>query len=66
MNYRTGDCPDGKYTVKHLQDNIWQIVYEYYVSQIGSSFCETLEDVLFQGSIADCEAYLRLKEKGQV
>jgi hypothetical protein len=60
------DCPDGRLYVRNLLDKTYQVVYESYAYQIGSMMCETLEDVLYQGSIADCEAFIRLREKGQI
>ena len=54
-----------KYRVDHYRDNVYQVVAEaghwsYNDWVVDSS------DVLFYGSIADCEAYIRLKEKGQI
>lgn len=39
----------------------------YEVLEITRDFEENeTEESVFQGSISDCEAYIRLKEKGQI
>lgn len=60
------NCPQGRLYVRNLMDTTYQVVQEYYESQIGSMMCGLLEDVLYQGSISDCEAYIRLKERQQI
>jgi len=46
-----------KYKIRHLQDNTYQ-VYE--------NDDERNWDTEFQGSLADCEAWIRLKESGRM
>ena len=49
-----------KYRVELLQDNIYQVLEEY--QQHNKYFY----DVIFQGSLSDCEAYIRLKQNPNV
>ena len=46
-----------KLKVRHLSDDIYQVV-EFYLSDDDEYEDES---VLHQGSIADCEAYIRLR-----
>lgn len=45
-----------KYKIEHLMNNVYQVVD---IADIESDFYEM--NVLFQGSLVDCEAYIRLK-----
>jgi len=47
-----------KYRIEHLQDNVYQVIAD--VDDWYSS------NVLFQGSLADCEAFIRLKQNPDV
>ncbi len=56
-----------KYTVEWLQDDIYQVIGTTGNKQV----IEPLDDegmpkseIVYQGSLADCEAYIRLKEGG--
>ena len=55
-----------KYKIEHLQDNTYQVF-----EPIGAKLDAILEELVytdwenipsFQGSLHDCEAYIRLKE----
>ena len=48
------------YRVENLQDATYQVLEEY--QQHGRFFYE----VVFQGSLSDCEAYIRLKQNPSV
>ena len=50
-----------KYIVEHLQNNVYQVIDG---TDIGSNFYE--RHVLFQGTLSDCEAYIRLKQNENV
>jgi len=48
------------YRVENLEDDVWQVI-EYYLNQ---DTCEYEFTVYYQGSLSDCEAYIRLEENG--
>lgn len=56
--------------VRHLLGKTWQVIeydaeYDYDPSEVtsgGLTESRTNEIVLYQGGLADCEAYVRLKE----
>ena len=51
-----------KYTVENLSGNTYQILdieYSYYDGVTGVN-------VLFQGSLSDCESWIRLKENESI
>jgi hypothetical protein len=60
------NCPDKEIKVELYRDNTYRVIEKSYAHQIGSMMCETFEDILFQGYLADCEAFIRLREKGQI
>lgn len=60
-----------KYNVRHYQNDIWQVL------KITTAFGERLdayssapntqiEEIVFHGTIADCEAYINLIESGRI
>ena len=56
----TGERVMFRLKVRHLSDDIYQVV-EFYLSDDDRYKYED-ESVLHQGSIADCEAYIRLRD----
>ena len=46
------------YTVRNLEDSVYQVLFQHEDSP------EYEYDVMFQGSLANCEAWIRLNEKG--
>ena len=50
-----------KYRVEHLQNNVYQVIDR---ADIESDFYE--RHILFQGTLSDCEAYIRLKQNDNV
>jgi len=50
-----------EYRVEHLMNSIYQVID---IADIESDFYEM--NVLFQGSLADCEAYIKLKQNENV
>ena len=58
-----------EYKVRNLMDSTYQVVMITTVSGYGISAYEfelddISENVVFQGSISDCESYIRLMEGG--
>ena len=53
-----------KYRVDHLQNSTYQVVYdgEHDIASIGAY----MMPIVFQGSLSDCEAYIRLKQNENV
>ena len=53
-----------KYRVEHLQNNTYQVAedYEYSKAEVDSY----MMPVVFQGSLSDCEAFIRLKQNENV
>lgn len=49
-----------KYTVMFVMDNTYEVLEKKYDSCEDNYFYEKV----YQGSISDCEAYIRLKEGG--
>lgn len=49
--------------VRNLQDNTYQVV-EFVLSNDDGPYPYEDESVVFQGDLADCEAYIRLTESG--
>ena len=45
-----------KYRVELIMDSTYQVVERFNNSEF--------DEVLFQGSLADCEAYIKLNEQG--
>lgn len=56
-----------KYKVRPMQDSTYE-VWEQEVNNTGSSFENPFDSEVkvFQGSISDCEAWIRLKENGNL
>jgi len=57
-----------KYRVEHLQDNTYCVIEmtdDILAKYRGEAYIIERE-VVFQGSLSDCEAYIRLKEKNQI
>lgn len=54
-----------KYQVRFYQDNIYEVV-EITTTYVGitSNYDKVEENVVFNGNISDCEAYIRLKSGG--
>jgi len=50
-----------RYKVEHLLTNFYQVID---ITDIESDFYQI--NVLFQGSLADCEAYIKLKQNENV
>jgi hypothetical protein len=48
-----------EYKVRFYMDGLYEVVRRDYVSDY-----EDKETVVFQGSLSDCEAYIRLKKDG--
>lgn len=58
-----------KYQVRFYQDNIYEVIeiittYGERTSAYDSEPDKKEENVVFNGSISDCEAYIRLKSEG--
>jgi hypothetical protein len=57
-----------KYKVRHLINDTWEvilIIQQYTeIEEESASFLNTPIRKVYQGSLADCEAYIRLKEGG--
>jgi hypothetical protein len=61
-----------KYKVRHLINDTWEVIvitqhlindtWEFIL--ITQQYTEIEEEKVYQGSLADCEAYIRLKEGG--
>jgi hypothetical protein len=51
---------DKKFKVRLYQDNIYEVLEKKYYAFEDDDFYESV----FQGSLADCEAYIRLHEGG--
>ena len=49
-----------RYKVRNLKDDKWQVVE----LEDGKEDWEEWGDVRYQGNLADCEAWIRLEEKG--
>ena len=49
-----------RYRVQNLKDNTYQVLRDEYdeYDSVAVTYCE------YQGSLADCEAYIRLQEGG--
>jgi hypothetical protein len=56
------------YTVDHLQDNTYQVIANYWDDDLVDKekliIGGWVKDVAFQGSISDCEAWIKLREGG--
>jgi len=55
---------DREITVSFLEDDTYQVVSEEYADWGDPNRYE--RDVLFQGSLADCAAWVRLREDGYI
>lgn len=58
-----------KYQVRFYQDNIYEVVeiittYGERTSAYDSELDKIEENVVFNGNLSDCEAYIRLKSGG--
>ncbi len=54
-----------EFRVWHLEDNIYQVVcFDMCNNDIISQDQYESATTVFQGSLADCEAYIRLNESG--
>jgi len=49
-----------KFKVRFYQDNIYEVLEKQYYALEDDDFYEAV----FQGSLSDCEAYIRLHENG--
>jgi hypothetical protein len=50
------------YRVRNMQDDTWQVVRrDFAYDGVHDGYYEEIE---YQGSLADCEAYIKLKEGG--
>ena len=56
----------GKYRVEHLEDNTYQVIESIYDDKAlwESTLCECTDSIMYQGSLADCEAWIMLTEGG--
>lgn len=55
-----------KYKIEFMKDYTYEVIEvtpEYYSGEYGDS-APTTESSVFQGSLSDCEAYIRLHEGG--
>lgn len=54
--------------VRNLVDGIYQVIEITASDQFGSTGDAEIrsETVLFQGSLSDCEAYIRLRDNGYI
>ena len=51
--------------VRNLQDDTYQVVNVENLQSYSDLYSDVIEEtVMFQGSLADCEALIRLEEKG--
>ena len=50
-----------KYIVEHLQNDIYQVIEDHEHDNIPY-----MMPVVFQGTLSDCEAYIRLKQNENV
>ena len=49
-----------KFKILHLEDNIYQV---FETDDVGWVYSST---ILFQGTLADCAAWIRLREKNYI
>ena len=54
-----------EFKVRNLQDSTYQVV-ELMPSNEDGPYLYEDESVVFQGNLADCEAYIRLTESGHM
>ena len=60
-----------KYNVQHYQNDIWQVlktttVFGERLDAYSSAPNTQIEEIVFHGTIADCEAYINLAESGRI
>lgn len=58
-----------KYRVEHMKDNTYEVVettteYGERLNAYESEENKVTKESVFQGTLSDCESYIRLKEKG--
>ena len=60
-----------KYNVQHYQNDIWQVLKTTTVFGVSLDDYRRVpstqtEEIVFRGTIADCEAYINLAESGRI
>lgn len=60
-----------KYNVQHYQNDIWQVLKTTTVFGVRLDDYRRVpntqtEEIVFRGTIADCEAYINLSESGRI
>lgn len=60
-----GDKMNKKYKVQHLKDNTYKVL-EIEGHWSFRDWNIDNQESIFQGTIVECEAFIRLKEKGQI
>lgn len=60
-----------KYNVQHYQNDIWQVLKTTTVFGVSLDNYRRVpktqtEEIVFRGTIADCEAYINLAESGRI
>ena len=60
-----------KYNVQHYQNDIWQVlkittVFGVSLDDYRRVPSTQTEEIVFRGTIADCEAYINLAESGRI